>query len=124
MTTEKLTTKPDVDAQPPHVAPTRPAPRKATPRKKAAPQRRRTAKATSKKKSSHPGKSTTDVLLGLLQRANGATVAQMMDATGWQRHSVRGFISLARSRRGLKITSAKNKAGERVYRVVARRKSK
>jgi hypothetical protein len=41
-----------------------------------------------------------------------------MKATGWQKPSVRGFISLAQSRRGLKIASAKNAKGERVYRAM------
>jgi hypothetical protein len=39
-----------------------------------------------------------------------------MKATGWQAHSVRGFISIAANKRGLKIESTKNEAGDRVYR--------
>jgi hypothetical protein len=57
------------------------------------------------------------VILAVLGRAKGASLAEIMKATGWQKHSVRGFVSLARSQRGLKIESAKNAAGERVYRL-------
>lgn len=120
MTTPKPDTATDVGAQPPHVAPTRPAPRKATPKRKAAPQRKRAAKAPSKKKSSHPGKSKSDLILSLVGRPSGATLAEIMKATKWQRHSVRGFISLARSRQGLKITSTTNAKGEHVYKLAAK----
>jgi hypothetical protein len=37
--------------------------------------------------------------------------------TGWQKHTVRGFISILGSKGGLKIESEKNTAGERVYRI-------
>jgi hypothetical protein len=40
-----------------------------------------------------------------------------MKATAWQAHSVRGFISTAAKKRGLKIESAKNEAGDRVYKI-------
>lgn len=40
-----------------------------------------------------------------------------MTATGWQAHSVRGFISTAGKRHGVKIESLKNEAGDRVYRI-------
>ncbi|MGE0410018.1 MAG: DUF3489 domain-containing protein [Amphiplicatus sp.] len=35
----------------------------------------------------------TDIILNLLRRKGGASVAEMADATGWQSHSVRGFLS-------------------------------
>jgi hypothetical protein len=38
-----------------------------------------------------------------------------MEATGWQAHSVRGFIATLGSKHGCKISSTKNAAGERVY---------
>ena len=38
-----------------------------------------------------------------------------MKATDWQAHSVRGFISTAAKKQGIKVESAKNEAGERVY---------
>jgi hypothetical protein len=41
-----------------------------------------------------------------------------MQATSWQAHSVRGFLSTAGKQYQVKIESAKNDAGERVYRTV------
>jgi hypothetical protein len=40
-----------------------------------------------------------------------------MEATGWQAHSLRGFLSTASKKRGLKIESTKPDAGDRVYRI-------
>jgi hypothetical protein len=55
-------------------------------------------------------------VLGLLQRKGGATLAQIMKATGWQAHSVRGFISGALGKKmGLTVNSARREDGERVY---------
>jgi hypothetical protein len=41
-----------------------------------------------------------------------------MTATGWQAHSVRGFISTAGNKHNVKIESSKDEAGGRVYRIV------
>jgi hypothetical protein len=54
-------------------------------------------------------------ILALIGRPKGATLAEIMKATDWQAHSVRGFISLAAKKQKLKIESVKNEAGERVY---------
>jgi Protein of unknown function (DUF3489) len=55
-------------------------------------------------------------VLGLLQRKGGATLAQIMKATGWQAHSVRGFISGALGKKmGLTVNSVRREDGERVY---------
>ncbi len=56
-------------------------------------------------------------MVSLVARTNGATLAELMKATGWQAHSVRGFLSTASRKRGLTIQSLKNGKGERVYRV-------
>jgi len=40
-----------------------------------------------------------------------------MKATGWQAHTVRGFVSILGSKGGVKIESAKSEAGERTYRI-------
>ena len=54
----------------------------------------------------------------LLQRAKGASIDEIMTVTGWQPHSVRGFISgTIVKRKGLTIASNKTD-GERRYRIV------
>jgi hypothetical protein len=56
-------------------------------------------------------------IIKLLRRTEGATIAQMVAATGWQKHSVRGVMSGAIGKtRGLTITSAETD-GNRVYRI-------
>ena len=55
-------------------------------------------------------------ILALLRQPNGATLKDLMAATGWQAHSVRGFISGAIVRKmGLKVESQKRADGERAY---------
>jgi Protein of unknown function (DUF3489) len=56
-------------------------------------------------------------VLALLKRVKGATLPEIMEATGWQKHTVRGFVSILGSKGGEKIESAKNAAGERSYRI-------
>lgn len=48
-----------------------------------------------------------DQLEKMLLRKNGASIAEMMKATGWQSHSVRGALAGALKKRGLAITSEK-----------------
>jgi hypothetical protein len=56
-------------------------------------------------------------VIALLQSPAGATIAAMMKATGWQRHSVRGFLAgVVRKRLKLKLGS-KKVDGTRVYHV-------
>ena len=58
-------------------------------------------------------------LLALLQDPTGASVAEMIKATDWQAHSVRGVISgVFKKKLGLRIVSAKEARG-RVYRMAA-----
>jgi ribosome assembly protein YihI (activator of Der GTPase) len=62
--------------------------------------------------------SKTSIILDLIKRAKGATMAQIMEATGWQTHSVRGFISGTLGKKmGLKVESTKNEKGEHVYKL-------
>lgn len=57
-----------------------------------------------------------DTLEKLLYRQNGASIADMTKATGWQTHSVRGAMAGALKKRGHKITSEKQD-GIRRYRI-------
>jgi hypothetical protein len=58
-------------------------------------------------------------VLRLLRRPNGATVAVIMQATGWQQHSVRGFLAaVVRKKLGLDLQSEKT-AGRRIYRILS-----
>jgi hypothetical protein len=58
-------------------------------------------------------------LIELLKRSGGASVDEMAEATGWQRHSIRGMISgVLKKRLGLSIASIKEERG-RVYRIAA-----
>ena len=56
-------------------------------------------------------------ILELIGRPKGATLAEIMKATSWQAHSVRGFLSTAAKKHGLKIESTKTDAGDRVYHI-------
>ena len=57
-------------------------------------------------------------MIAMLRRPEGATIAQIMAATGWQAHTVRGFFAAAlKKRHGLAVTSEKPQGGERIYRL-------
>jgi hypothetical protein len=57
-------------------------------------------------------------VLALLRGPNGATIATVMRSTGWQPHTVRGFLAaVVRKKLGLRLESEKTH-GERVYRIL------
>ena len=58
-------------------------------------------------------------VLAMLRRKQGTTIAAVMQATGWQPHSVRGFLAgVVRKKLGLTLVSEKTSEA-RVYRIVA-----
>jgi hypothetical protein len=96
-----------------HVAP-KPArsAKKASPPKKAP---KGGKKASVKKPAAREGSKTAKVV-DLLKRPDGATLKEVMKATGWQPHSVRGFISGTLGKKmGLTVISTKVEDGERTY---------
>lgn len=60
----------------------------------------------------------SDTVLHLLRQPDGASLADLMSATSWQRHSVRGFLSgTVRKRLGLNLVSDTMGGGDRRYRI-------
>ena len=60
-------------------------------------------------------------VLTLLKRSDGASLDELMKATHWQSHSVRGFLSGAvRKRMGLTLVSEVSEQGLRRYRITGR----
>jgi hypothetical protein len=86
--------------------------KKAQPAKKAG----RTKKPASKPVAARSNKKAE--VIAMMKRAKGATLAEIIDVTKWQAHTVRGFVSILGSKGGEKIESSKNAAGERSYRIV------
>ena len=90
---------------------------KATPAKKAP--KGRTKPEAAKSKGARDGSKTARIL-DLLKRPGGATSKQLMKATGWLPHSVRGFLSgTVGKKMGLTVISTKSDDGERTYCVEA-----
>ena len=88
-------------------------PQKTTPARKANKALKKATKA--KAEGVRPG-SKTAAVLALLRRPKGATLTEIMQATSWQAHSVRGFISGTLGKKmQLTVTSTKREDGARVY---------
>jgi Protein of unknown function (DUF3489) len=98
--------------------------KKAATRKKGAPKGKKTAKSGKKAAKPAPTKETTAPradskgakILALIRRPKGATLAELAKLTGWQNHSIRGYLSgTVGKKMGLTVESAKRDDGERVY---------
>ena len=61
--------------------------------------------------------SKTAQVVAMLQRKNGATLAEIVDKMGWQGHTVRGFMAGAMKKAGYTVESFKPEGGERTYRI-------
>ena len=98
------------------------APTKARSRKKATPAKKgaKAAKHAKPPKTATGARqgSKTEKVLELLKRPGGASLKDIMKATDWQAHSVRGFLSgTVGKKMRLRTESTKNDAGDRVYRL-------
>ena len=90
-------------------------------RRRSAAGRRRRPPPTEPSRAPAPRKTRDDTkqaqLIAMLRRKEGATIAQIVAATGWQPHTVRGaFAGALKKKLGLTVTSEKVEGGERVYR--------
>jgi hypothetical protein len=94
------------------------APAKAKAGKKATPAKK--APKSAKKAAGARDGSKTATILELLKRPGGTTAKELLKATGWQPHSLRGFISgTVGKKMGLTVTSTKGEDGQRSYSVKA-----
>ena|SRR5712691_11539732 len=116
MTTHQTDTRPKNTAKKPFPAPLRPAiaPQRAKPGRKAEPAKK--AAHSSKDGTTARRGSKTAKVLELLKRSRGVTLKEIMKATAWQPHSVRGFVSgTLRKKLGIRIESFKRDDNERTY---------
>jgi hypothetical protein len=108
-----------------HAAPAKAPSKKGASRKQGAPKATKRAKAAAPKKPARAPRAQKSEarsnkkaqVIAMMKRAKGVTLAEIVDATGWQKHTVRGFVSILGSKGGQKIESSKNAAGERSYRI-------
>lgn len=79
----------------------------------------RTAKLRSMKApGSRPAPTKSEAVLKLLRTAKGSNIEAIMQLTGWQIHSVRGYLSaVVRKKLNLNLTSEIGKDGQRRYRI-------
>jgi hypothetical protein len=97
-------------------APEAAASRKETTPAKKAPKRAQGVNKAQKKPAREGSKKAE--VLALMRRKGGAPLAEIMKATGWQAHSVRGFISGGLGKKmGLQVESIRREDGQRTYSV-------
>jgi hypothetical protein len=92
---------------------------KATPAK-AAPKAKKAAKESKPAKEPKAARtgSKSEEVIALLKRKGGATMAEIMALTGWQKHTTRGWVSgFLGKKMGIDVESFKPEGGERTYRI-------
>lgn len=98
------------------------APPPAKPKNRATNAKRRDTARLGAKRGAPTGKegSKKDEVLEMMRRTKGATLTAIMEKTGWQAHTVRGFVSGTLIKKlGIKVESFKTEAKERAYRVIS-----
>ena len=110
MTSIEETAQAEANTEQPKGAKKGKAGKQATPAKK-------TPKTANKATGAREG-SKTATILEMLKRPGGATAKELLKATGWQPHSLRGFISGTLGKKmGVAVVSSKAEDGERSYSV-------
>jgi hypothetical protein len=103
----------DAGAQVPNVAPAKPKATKKATAAKNAPKGKKAAKDADGPRAG----SKMAQVIAMLQRKGGATLVEIMEKMGWQRHTVRGFMAGAMKKAGYTVESFKNATDERAYRI-------
>jgi hypothetical protein len=129
------TPKPEPEAAKPEAQPAKPKTdkkakggaksAKGAPAKGKATKKATAAKAAPKGKKEAPaskpdgvrGGSKIAQVIEMLQRKNGATLAEIMEKMAWQRHTVRGFMAGSMKKAGYTVESFKPEGGESTYRI-------
>ena len=95
-----------------------PAKAKSTNKTTAAKNAPKAKKAAKAEESAGPREgSKTAQVVATLQRKNGATLEEIMEKMGWQRHTVRGMMAGSLKKAGYAVESFKSDNGERTYRI-------
>ena len=81
--------------------------------------REHAAKAAAPKPPTQRAGTKQAMLIALLQRPEGASIAEIVEATGWMSHSARGAISgVLKKKLALPVSSGKGEGRGTVYRIV------
>jgi hypothetical protein len=124
MANEETNTATTAVEQGAHGASTKGTSKKPATRKRGVPKGQKTAKRGKKAaKPAHTKEATApradskgEKILALIRRPKGATLAELAKLTGWQNHSIRGYLSgTVGKKMGLSVESARREDGERVY---------
>jgi Protein of unknown function (DUF3489) len=105
-----------VSAPTPNVAPVAAESSQESSPVKKAPRGKKGAKTAPAESGPREGSKTAQVV-AMLQRKNGATLPEIMEKMGWQKHTVRGFMARVVKKAGYAVESFKSDKGERTYRI-------